>query len=104
MADTKVCIVCVWTMTRQTLSFFHIHFVLQMTQNMFQEGLYHVFFKDSPRTSTQASSSGMLTNGRIHRWFGTVVNTRLLVSGVRSVALKGSFLPFDPSFLLVTLS
>uniref|UniRef100_A0A3P8SYQ5 Uncharacterized protein n=1 Tax=Amphiprion percula TaxID=161767 RepID=A0A3P8SYQ5_AMPPE len=32
----------------------------QMTQNMFQEGLYHV-----------------LNNARIHRWFGTVVNTRL---------------------------
>lgn len=72
-----------------------------MTQNMFQEGLYHVFFKDSPRTSTQASSSGLLTNARIHRWFGTVVNTRLLVSGVRSVAFKGLFLPFEPSSLLV---
>ncbi|XP_011605278.2 transmembrane protein 253 isoform X1 [Takifugu rubripes] len=54
----------------------------KMTQNMFQEGLYHVFFKDSPRTSTKASSSSPLTNARIHRWFGTVVNTRLLVSGV----------------------
>ncbi|TNN00856.1 hypothetical protein fugu_012102 [Takifugu bimaculatus] len=54
----------------------------KMTQNMFQEGLYHVFFKDSPRTSTKASSSGALTNARIHRWFGTVVNTRLLVSGI----------------------
>ncbi|XP_029697237.1 transmembrane protein 253 isoform X2 [Takifugu rubripes] len=53
----------------------------KMTQNMFQEGLYHVFFKDSPRTSTKASSSSPLTNARIHRWFGTVVNTRLLVSG-----------------------
>uniref|UniRef100_H3DKS4 Si:dkey-30c15.13 n=1 Tax=Tetraodon nigroviridis TaxID=99883 RepID=H3DKS4_TETNG len=56
--------------------------VLQVTQNMFQEGLYHVFFRDSPRGAAQVSSSGGLTNARIHRWFGTVVNTRLLVSGV----------------------
>lgn len=50
---------------------------------MFQEGLYHVFFKDSPRRSAQVSSSGVVTDARIHRWFGTVVNTRFLVSGVR---------------------
>lgn len=55
-----------------------------MTQNMFQEGLYHVFFKETPSTSspTQATSHGELRNARIHRWFGTVVNTRLLVTGV----------------------
>lgn len=57
-----------------------------MTQNMFQEGLYHVFFKDSPRRSAQVSGSGVLANARIHGWFGTVVNSRLLVSGVRNVA------------------
>lgn len=59
---------------------------LQMTQNMFQEGLYQVFFKSSPpapRTLTQVTNQGELVNVRIHRWFGTVVNARLLVAGVR---------------------
>uniref|UniRef100_A0A3Q0QQD1 Si:dkey-30c15.13 n=1 Tax=Amphilophus citrinellus TaxID=61819 RepID=A0A3Q0QQD1_AMPCI len=60
-----------------------------MRQNMFQEGLYHVFFKDtpSPHPQTQVTNNGELSNARIHRWFGTVVNTRLLVSGVRSYIL-----------------
>ncbi|XP_010728076.1 transmembrane protein 253 [Larimichthys crocea] len=53
-----------------------------MTQNMFQEGLYHVFFKEPPSTLTQGTNHAELINVRIHRWFGTVVNTRLLVSGV----------------------
>ncbi|XP_036962734.1 uncharacterized protein si:dkey-30c15.13 [Acanthopagrus latus] len=55
-----------------------------MTQNMFQEGLYHVFFKETPSTRppTQVTSHAELVNVRIHRWFGAVVNTRLLVSGV----------------------
>ncbi|KAM9352382.1 transmembrane protein 253 [Symphorus nematophorus] len=55
-----------------------------MTQNMFQEGLYHVFFKATPSTrpQTQVANHGDLVNVRIHRWFGTVVNTRLLVTGV----------------------
>ncbi|XP_019934352.1 transmembrane protein 253 isoform X2 [Paralichthys olivaceus] len=54
-----------------------------MTQNMFQEGLYHVFFKEKPSTRLQAQATihGELDNVRIHRWFGTVVNTRLLVTG-----------------------
>uniref|UniRef100_A0A3Q1FLF6 Si:dkey-30c15.13 n=1 Tax=Acanthochromis polyacanthus TaxID=80966 RepID=A0A3Q1FLF6_9TELE len=58
-----------------------------MTQNMFQEGLYHVFFKETPQTRPvpQAANDGELNNARIHRWFGTVVNTRLLVSGVVQV-------------------
>lgn len=80
--------------------FFHIR-VMKMTQNMFHEGLYHVFFKDSCRTSAQTSSSSVPTNARIHRWFRTVVNTRLLVSGVCGVALWGSSLAFDLSFLLI---
>lgn len=72
--------------------FFNIHFVFQhfflprqMTQNMFQEGLYQVFFKDTSSTAplTQVTNPGELINVRIHRWFGTVVNTRLLVAGVR---------------------
>lgn len=53
-----------------------------MTQNMFQEGLYHVFFKEAP-SPRPLTSQGELVNVRIHRWFGTVVNTRLLVTGVR---------------------
>ncbi|XP_070687230.1 transmembrane protein 253 [Pempheris klunzingeri] len=53
-------------------------------QNMFQEGLYHVFFKETPSAPplTQVTNHGELLNVRIHRWFGTVVNTRLLVAGV----------------------
>lgn len=62
---------------------------------MFQEGLYHVFFKDSPRGAAQVSSSGALTNARIHRWFGAVVNARLLVSGVRDAGGQGS----DPALV-----
>ncbi|XP_037308491.1 uncharacterized protein si:dkey-30c15.13 isoform X2 [Pungitius pungitius] len=57
----------------------------KMTQNMFQEGLYHVFFKETPSPPAplnQVTRDGELINGRIHRWFGTVVNTRLLVTGV----------------------
>lgn len=57
-----------------------------MTQNMFQEGLYQVFFKSSPpapRSLSQVTSPGELVNVRIHRWFGTVVSARLLVAGVR---------------------
>ncbi|KAM6927103.1 transmembrane protein 253 isoform 2-T2 [Lycodopsis pacificus] len=55
-----------------------------MTQNMFQEGLYQVFFKETPSTCplNQDIKRGELISGRISRWFGTVVNTRLLVTGV----------------------
>ncbi|XP_041794264.1 uncharacterized protein si:dkey-30c15.13 isoform X2 [Chelmon rostratus] len=55
-----------------------------MTQNMFQEGLYQVFFKETPSTRqlTQVTRHGGVIDARIHRWFGTVVNTRLLVAGV----------------------
>lgn len=65
----------------------------QMSQNMFQEGLYHVFFKDTPSTQTQsqAASHVELDNARIHRWFGTVVNSRLLVAGVRCYAYLVSY-------------
>ncbi|MEQ2189880.1 hypothetical protein ILYODFUR_034224, partial [Ilyodon furcidens] len=60
-----------------------------MMQNMFQEGLYHVFFKEtlppSPTTQTSNAINEDLTNVRIHRWFGTVVNSRLLVTGVVQV-------------------
>ncbi|XP_047451380.1 uncharacterized protein si:dkey-30c15.13 [Mugil cephalus] len=58
-----------------------------MRQNMFQEGLYHVFFKETPsaHTQTQVTNNVELNNARIHRWFGSVVNTRLLVAGVVQV-------------------
>ncbi|XP_067356203.1 transmembrane protein 253 [Channa argus] len=57
-----------------------------MTSNMFQEGLYHVFFRDTPIPHpTQDTNQVELSNARIHRWFGAVVNTRLLVSGVVQV-------------------
>ncbi|XP_013867802.1 transmembrane protein 253 [Austrofundulus limnaeus] len=57
------------------------------TQNMFQEGLYQVFFKETrpPNPTSPDSSNGELNNARIHRWFGSVVNTRLLVAGVVQV-------------------
>ncbi|XP_027886774.1 transmembrane protein 253 isoform X1 [Xiphophorus couchianus] len=61
----------------------------KMMQNMFQEGLYQVFFKETPPASSSTETSNTnnenLTNVRIHRWFGTVVNTRLLVTGVIQV-------------------
>ncbi|KAM9753391.1 transmembrane protein 253 [Menidia menidia] len=58
-----------------------------MTQNMFQEGLYQVFFKETPtpRPPAQVPNNVELNNARIHRWFGTVVNSRLLVTGVVQV-------------------
>ncbi|XP_039989535.1 uncharacterized protein si:dkey-30c15.13 isoform X2 [Xiphias gladius] len=58
-----------------------------MTQNMFQEGLYHVFFKETPptRLQTQVTNHQELDNIRLHRWFGTVVKTRLVVTGVVQV-------------------
>lgn len=54
---------------------------------MFQEGLYQVFFKETPSTHAlaQVTSQGELNNARIHRWFGSVVNTRLLVAGVAQI-------------------
>uniref|UniRef100_A0A3Q4N9C0 Si:dkey-30c15.13 n=1 Tax=Neolamprologus brichardi TaxID=32507 RepID=A0A3Q4N9C0_NEOBR len=56
----------------------------ERSNNMFEEGLYQVFFKDTPSPSpqTEVTSNGELSNARIHRWFGAVVNTRLFVSGV----------------------
>lgn len=54
----------------------------QVTENMFQEGLYQVYVNDT-RPLTQVTNNETLANIRIHRWFSTVVNTRLLVTGVR---------------------
>ncbi|KAI7802458.1 hypothetical protein IRJ41_010715 [Triplophysa rosa] len=56
---------------------------ISMTQNMFQEGLYQVFFKERPQTRPlTVSTSAELKEARLVRWFGTVVNTRLLLAGV----------------------
>lgn len=56
---------------------------------MFQEGLHQVYMETPPphppHPLTQGNHQGDLENARIHRWFGTVVNTRLLVSGVVQV-------------------
>ncbi|XP_056622728.1 uncharacterized protein si:dkey-30c15.13 [Triplophysa dalaica] len=55
----------------------------EMTQNMFQEGLYQVFFKERPQIRSLAvSTSAELKEARLVRWFGTVVSTRLLLAGV----------------------
>lgn len=60
----------------------------QMTQNMFQEGLHQVFFKERPlpRLLPAAdSTTGEPMEDRLVRWFGTVVNTRILLSGVTKI-------------------
>ncbi|KAF4101162.1 uncharacterized protein si:dkey-30c15.13 [Onychostoma macrolepis] len=57
----------------------------EMNQNMFQEGLHQVFFKERPlphAVPADDSTAGELMEDRLVRWFGTVVNTRLLLSGV----------------------
>ncbi|XP_029952966.1 transmembrane protein 253 [Salarias fasciatus] len=58
-----------------------------MTQNMFMEGLYQVFFRETPpaRPLPPAANNEELNDVRIHRWFGSVVNSRLLVTGVVEV-------------------
>ncbi|XP_041964824.1 uncharacterized protein si:dkey-30c15.13 isoform X2 [Alosa sapidissima] len=60
----------------------------KMSQNMFQEGLYQVFFKEQPRPKPRTRS--LLTSSnqtevkeiRLARWFGAIVNVRLLITGV----------------------
>ncbi|XP_019743921.1 transmembrane protein 253 isoform X2 [Hippocampus comes] len=56
------------------------HSSLKMSENMFQEGLYQVYFKERPKKRPVEQQD--LHHARIHRWFSSVVNTRLLVSGV----------------------
>ncbi|KAL0968314.1 hypothetical protein UPYG_G00265200 [Umbra pygmaea] len=58
-----------------------------MTQNMFQEGLYQVFFKDTPSSHPPAvtTNQGGFQDVRIGRWFGTVINSHLLVTGLLQV-------------------
>uniref|UniRef100_A0A8C2FNW2 Si:dkey-30c15.13 n=1 Tax=Cyprinus carpio TaxID=7962 RepID=A0A8C2FNW2_CYPCA len=62
-----------------------MHGIPEMTQNMFLEGLHQVFFKELPLPRPLPagdSTTGELMEDRLVRWFGTVVNTRLLLSGV----------------------
>ncbi|KAM3870594.1 transmembrane protein 253 [Diretmus argenteus] len=56
-----------------------------MTQNMFQEGLYHVYVKETPSTRPPAPNQQELKDVRIDLWFRTVVNTRILITGVVQV-------------------
>ena len=65
-----------------------------MTQNMFQEGLYQVFFKERPRTTGPKHRSLVASTNerevkelRLARWFGAVINVRLLITGVRDTAV-----------------
>ncbi|KAM8861664.1 transmembrane protein 253 [Synchiropus picturatus] len=58
------------------------------TENMFQEGLYQVFVKARPsqrHSQVEVTHNVELDNVRIHRWFGSVVNTRLLLSGLMQI-------------------
>ena len=57
-----------------------------MTQNMFQEGLYQVFVREthSERPPPEASDEGDLRDARIRRWFGAVVGSRVCVTGVQA--------------------
>lgn len=72
----------------------------QMTQNMFQEGLYQVFFKEppkpKPRTHPLLTSSNQteVKEMRLARWFGAIVNVRLLITGVRETVVT-LFCTFD---------
>ncbi|KAK2894496.1 hypothetical protein QQF64_012643 [Cirrhinus molitorella] len=57
----------------------------ETTQNMFQEGLHQVFFKQRPLPSAVSADESTAVEpmeDRLIRWFGTVVNTRLLLSGI----------------------
>ena len=57
-----------------------------MTQNMFQEGLHQVYVSETlrDRPPPEAIDQGDLKDARIRRWFGTVVGSRVLVTGVQS--------------------
>ncbi|KAL4618294.1 hypothetical protein GN956_G21034 [Arapaima gigas] len=76
-----------------------------MTQNMFQEGLYHVFFSEHPppRAHPANMNTEDLKEARIVRWFGAVVNTRLLVTGVVQVLSSLSSVLANVSFVCVNL-
>ncbi|KAI2653388.1 Centrosome-associated protein CEP250 [Labeo rohita] len=62
--------------------------VPETTQNMFQEGLHQVFFKERPLPNpvpADESTAVEPMEDRLVRWFGTVVNTHLLLAGVMTL-------------------
>ncbi|CAL8263514.1 unnamed protein product [Merluccius merluccius] len=74
--------------------------------NMFQEGLYQVYRRETqndlppPVTTNQ----GDLRDARMQRWFGTVVGSRVLVTGrIGSHVAKGSSITFTVLCLLASL-
>lgn len=79
----------------------------KMTQNMFQEGLYQVFVRETatsppPPAAQVPAESEELYNVRIHRWFGTVVNTRVLVAGAVQIISALACLLFTVTHACVT--
>lgn len=79
----------------------------EVNQNMFQEGLHQVFFKERPlpqAVPADDSVAGELMEDRLVRWFGTVVNTRLLLSGVVQI-FSAAFCVFSTfSYTCLTFS
>lgn len=74
-------------------------FLLRMTQNMFQEGLYQVFVRENSGLPAAATAlPGDLRDARMQRWFGTVVGGRVLVTGVPSY-FSTVLLLYSPTFL-----
>uniref|UniRef100_A0A9J7YU19 Si:dkey-30c15.13 n=1 Tax=Cyprinus carpio carpio TaxID=630221 RepID=A0A9J7YU19_CYPCA len=79
----------------------------ERTQNMFQEGLHQVFFKVRPLPSpvpADDSTAGELMEDRLVRWFGTVVNTRLLLSGVVQIVSAAFCILSTFSYTCLTFS
>lgn len=75
----------------------------QMTQNMFQEGLHQVFLKERPLPSVVSAAdptTGQLVEDRLVRWFRTVVNTRILLSGVTKIQFNCHRHPTNPIKLI----
>ncbi|CAJ1056865.1 uncharacterized protein si:dkey-30c15.13 [Xyrichtys novacula] len=78
-----------------------------MTQNMFQEGLYQVFVRETPPASLSSrvtADTEELCNARIHRWFGTVVNTRVLLAGAVQIIGALACILFTVTYACVSYS
>lgn len=72
---------------------------------MFQEGLYQVFVRETPPSPPPAQAPAdneELYDVRIHRWFGTVVNTRVLVAGAVQIISALACLLFTVTHACVT--
>ncbi|NP_001038337.1 transmembrane protein 253 [Danio rerio] len=79
----------------------------ERSQNMFQEGLHQVFFKERPLPvpiSNGESTTGELLEDRLVRWFGTVVNTRILLCGVIQIFSAVSCIFCTLSYSCLTFS